>query len=222
MALLKLVGTLSPHRGHPLSAWLWCSRGAHISGPHGPEAKTFLGRIPPAGHCTALKPNTLQAPCEKGLVTCPGASARGAGYRHTTHLEALGLLLKKQVGRSVNKWIEKGVCMCAHSCAQRNSTQPEKESESLPFVRIQTDLEGVMLSEIRQRKTNTVRFHLYVRCKNKEQTHTQRTDWGLPEGRARWVKGWRGYRVSESRDVHHSECSQQHCTAYRKVSKNES
>ena len=28
-----------------------------------------------------------------------------------------------------------------------------------------TDLEGIMLSEISQRKTNTIRFHLYVEYK---------------------------------------------------------
>ena len=59
------------------------------------------------------------------------------------------------------------------------------------------DLEGVMLSEISQRKTNTVQYHLYVESKKynklvnitkKKQTHRRREQtsgyqWG--EGRGR-------------------------------------
>ena len=47
------------------------------------------------------------------------------------------------------------------------------KNESLPYVMVQTDLEGIMLSEIRQRKTNTVCFHLYVKYKKNENSRTQ-------------------------------------------------
>ena len=47
------------------------------------------------------------------------------------------------------------------------------KNESLPFVMVQTDLEGIMLSEIRQRETNTACFHLYVKYKKNENSRTQ-------------------------------------------------
>ena len=40
-----------------------------------------------------------------------------------------------------------------------------EKNEILPFMTIWIDLEVVMLSEISQRKTNTIWFHLYVKCK---------------------------------------------------------
>ena len=41
-----------------------------------------------------------------------------------------------------------------------------KKNEILPFVTMWMDLEGIMLSEKdRQRKTNTVRSHLYMESK---------------------------------------------------------
>ena len=36
-------------------------------------------------------------------------------------------------------------------------------------------LEGILLTEIRQTKTNTVRYHLYVNLKNTAKIKTQRT-----------------------------------------------
>ena len=53
-------------------------------------------------------------------------------------------------------------------------------NEVLPFAATWMDLEGIMLSEITQRKTNTVCYHLYVKSKKynklvnvtkKKQTH---------------------------------------------------
>ena len=41
-----------------------------------------------------------------------------------------------------------------------------KKNEILPFATMWMDLEGIMLSEISQRKTNTVCYHLYVEPKN--------------------------------------------------------
>ena len=58
-----------------------------------------------------------------------------------------------------------------------------KKNETLPFAAMWMDLEGIMLSEISQRKTNTVWYHLYVESKKynrlvnitkKRQTHRYR------------------------------------------------
>ena len=40
-----------------------------------------------------------------------------------------------------------------------------KENEILPCATTWVDLEGIVLSEVNQRKTNTVCFHLYVESK---------------------------------------------------------
>ena len=39
------------------------------------------------------------------------------------------------------------------------------KKEILPFATIWMDLKGIMLSEVSQRKTNTIRCHLYVESK---------------------------------------------------------
>ena len=58
-----------------------------------------------------------------------------------------------------------------------------KKNEILPFAATWMDLEGIMPSEISQRKTNTVRYHSYVESKKystlvnktkKKQTHRYR------------------------------------------------
>ena len=63
----------------------------------------------------------------------------------------------------------------------------------MPFVTTWIDLEGIMLSEIRLRKTNTIQFHSYVEsknktneCTNKKQNQIQSTNCLLLERR-----GWR-------------------------------
>ena len=50
-----------------------------------------------------------------------------------------------------------------------------KKNEILPFAATWMDLEGIMLSEISQRKTNTVWYHLYVESKkyNKQMNITK-------------------------------------------------
>ena len=69
-----------------------------------------------------------------------------------------------------------------------------KKNETYPFAKTWMDLEGIMLSEIGQRKTNAVWFHLYVETKKK--AHKTETDsktqgmiWWLSEGSG-WGKGW--------------------------------
>ena len=50
-----------------------------------------------------------------------------------------------------------------------------KKNEILPFLTTWMDLEGIMLSEISQRNTNTVCFHLHVesKTKNKKMNETK-------------------------------------------------
>ena len=43
-----------------------------------------------------------------------------------------------------------------------------RKKEILPFATTWLSLEGITLSEIRQRKTNTIQSHLYVEPKNAE------------------------------------------------------
>ena len=52
-----------------------------------------------------------------------------------------------------------------------------KKNETLLFSTAWLDLEGIMLSEIRQRKTNTMSFHLYAESKEQnKQTNKTETD----------------------------------------------
>ena len=39
------------------------------------------------------------------------------------------------------------------------------QNEIFPFAEAQMDLEGIMLSEVRQRKRNTIRYYSYVESK---------------------------------------------------------
>ena len=45
------------------------------------------------------------------------------------------------------------------------------KNENLPFVTAWMKLEGIMLSERRQRKTNTIWYHIYVEYKNENKTN---------------------------------------------------
>ena len=63
------------------------------------------------------------------------------------------------------------------------TTVQKKEKEILPFATTWMDLQGIMLSEISQRKTNTVWYHWHVKYKKynrlviiteKEKTHRYR------------------------------------------------
>ena len=57
------------------------------------------------------------------------------------------------------------------------------EKEFLPFLTTWMELEDIMLSEIRQRKTNTVLSHLHVESKKKKEK-TQKTENRLEVNRA--------------------------------------
>ena len=54
--------------------------------------------------------------------------------------------------------MDKEEVVCIHDGILLN----HNKNEILPFVRTWIDLQGIMLDEINQRKTNTVPFHLYV------------------------------------------------------------
>ena len=58
------------------------------------------------------------------------------------------------------------VHVCIHICICNEHFSVIKENEVLPFAVTWMDLEILMLSEVRQRKTNTA-YHLYVESKKK-------------------------------------------------------
>ena len=66
-----------------------------------------------------------------------------------------------------------------------------KKNEILPFAMAGMGLQGIILTEISQRRTNTMWFHLHVESQeqnkwtNKIETDSlvQRTDWWFPEGK---------------------------------------
>ena len=73
-----------------------------------------------------------------------------------------------------------------------------KKNGILPFVTMWVDLEGIRLSEISQKKTSTIRFHLYVESKKtklmnkhtitkQKQTHRYREQ----TGGCQRGEGWR-------------------------------
>ena len=64
---------------------------------------------------------------------------------------------------SAHEWIKK--MWHTHTHTQWNISQPLKKNDILPFAVSWMDLEGIMLSEISQKKTNTVCYHLYVESK---------------------------------------------------------
>ena len=69
-------------------------------------------------------------------------------------LIALFIIAKiwKQPKNPTDEWIKKEWCIYIH-----NEILPTiKKNENLPFVAIWMDLEGIILSEIRQRKRSTI------------------------------------------------------------------
>ena len=69
-----------------------------------------------------------------------------------------------------------------------------KKKEILPFVTRWMAFEGIKLSEISQRKTNTIRSHLYVESKNVKLIETENRlmvtrGWRLEEMVRCWTKG---------------------------------
>ena len=70
-----------------------------------------------------------------------------------------------------------------------------KKNENLPLAERGMDLEGIMLSEISQRKTNSVWYHLYVESKKERKKELIDTEVG---GRQRQGLGEGGQKVQNS------------------------
>ena len=88
-ALLKLVGTHSPHRGGSLIIWLWwlgsfCSWVPRDCNNW--RDSSWQATTPRALHKQQTETH-LQSFCEKSLSTYLGASAYGADFRYATHVE---------------------------------------------------------------------------------------------------------------------------------------
>ena len=76
---------------------------------------------------------------------------------------------------STDEWIKKLCCVCVcvcvcvciytHTHTHTHTIQPLKTNKILPFAATWMDLESIMLSEVSQRKTNIVWYHLYVASK---------------------------------------------------------
>ena len=74
---------------------------------------------------------------------------------------------KKPKCSSIDEWMNKMWYICIYN----GILLIHKKNEILPFVSAWLDLQGIMLSEISQRKANTIHFHLYVPSKKKKQTN---------------------------------------------------
>lgn len=87
-ALGKLMETCSPYRGCSLMAWLWGSGRLVFLDLLGlkQSEKTVHGRQPFPGQYIAGW--HIKSFCDKGLLTCLGASIWGADFRFAIHPEA--------------------------------------------------------------------------------------------------------------------------------------
>jgi len=88
-----------------------------------------------------------------------------------------------------------------HTHTQRNILFNHKKEKILPFSTILMDLEGIMLSEIRQIDllTNTIWSHLYVLPKKKKRRRNKKPAPNLQEKRSvLWLPdGWREGKLKE-------------------------
>ena len=63
----------------------------------------------------------------------------------------------------INRWNDKKEVVFIHTREYyKKKKQKKKKKEFFPFVTMWMDLEGIMISEVRQRKINTVWSHLHV------------------------------------------------------------
>ena len=61
---------------------------------------------------------------------------------------------------------ETALCTFCSIFLKNNALLSHKKNEILPFATTQVDLEDIMLSEVSQRKTKTIRYHLMWNLKN--------------------------------------------------------
>ena len=91
---------------------------------------------------------------------------------------------------SKDKWVKKMQCVCVCVCVYNGICLSYIKEWNLAFMITWMDLEGIMLRERSQRKTNGIWFHLYVETKKQgknpqtEQVHRHREQTGG------WLKGW--------------------------------
>ena len=95
---------------------------------------------------------------------------------------------------SIDGWMDKDDM---NICTGNRILLSHKMNKILLFVTRWVDLEGIMLNEISQRKTNIVWSHLYVECKNTKKLR-QNVESILVVARgggwAEWVKGIQRYQ----------------------------
>lgn len=83
------VGRHKPQGGCSLRTWFWWPKGIAFLGPMGlkqSERQSLASYYPMALHRQQTKTH-LQSSCGKGLYSCPGVSAWGAGFTFATHAE---------------------------------------------------------------------------------------------------------------------------------------
>ena len=92
-------------------------------------------------------------------------------------------------------------CVHTHTHTNRIPLRYKKKNEILPFSTTWIDLEGIILSEISRRKTNTICYHFYVESKNESklvnitqeiQTHNTESKLVVTSGERERMRGKMG------------------------------
>ena len=85
---------------------------------------------------------------------------------------------------STNEWMKKMQCIHTHTHTHTHTHKHTmeyystiKKSGILPSATTWMDLEGIMLSEVGQTKTNIACFHLYVESKKIKQMNITKQKW---------------------------------------------